>query len=210
MVSTNTRARSLVAVGKGCVESTGKDIVTHINAAPDAQARYAQLYQSHYPRVVRLCRLLLVDAHEAEDVAQEVFIKLWQAWQTETRAMAWEPWLTRVTVNACRDRRRSGWWKWWRAPRRTADIDIDFPAVLDRPSGEPTPEEDTLAREVVERIWQAFRELPSRQQEVFALRYLEGRSTEEVADILHVSVGSVKQHLYRAVHRLRRVLGGEV
>ena len=192
------------------MEGTGKDIVAHINAAPDAQARYAQLYQSHYPRVVRLCRLLLVDAHEAEDVAQEVFIKLWQAWQTETRAMAWEPWLTRVTVNACRDRRRSGWWKWWRAPRRNADIDIDFPAVLDRPSGEPTPEEDTLAREVVERIWQAFRELPSRQQEVFALRYLEGWSTEEVADILHVSVGSVKQHLYRTVHRLRRVLGGEV
>jgi RNA polymerase sigma-70 factor (ECF subfamily) len=151
--------------------------------------------------------LLLADAHEAEDVAQEVFIKLWLAWQTETRAMAWEPWLTRVSINACRDRRRSGWWRWWRAPQRTPDI--DFPAILDRPSGEATPEEETLAREVVRHIWQAFRELPSRQQEVFALRYLENRSTEEVAAILHVSVGSVKQHLYRAVHRLRRVLGGE-
>jgi DNA-directed RNA polymerase specialized sigma24 family protein len=44
---------------------------------------------------------------------------------------------------------------------------------------------------------------------VFALRYLEGRSTEEVADALRLSVGSVKQHLFRAVHHLRRVLGGE-
>jgi RNA polymerase sigma-70 factor, ECF subfamily len=181
--------------------------VAHINAAPDAQAHYAQLYRLHYPRVVRLCRLLLADAHEAEDVAQEVFIKLWQAWQTETRAMAWEPWLTRVTVNACRDRRRSGWWRWWRAPRHTADV--DFPSILDRPSCRPTPEDDILAQEVVGRIWQAFRELPSRQRQVFALRYLEGRSTEEVADALRLSVGSVKQHLYRAVHRLRRVLGGE-
>ena len=162
------------------MESTGNDIVAHINAAPDAQAHYAQLYQLHYPRVVRLCRLLLADAHEAEDVAQEVFIKLWQAWQTETRAMAWEPRPTRVTVNACRDRRLAGWWKWWRAQHRTATS--TFPLVLDRPSWGPTPEEDTLAREVVGRIWQAFRELPSRQQEVFALRYLEGRSTEEVAD----------------------------
>jgi RNA polymerase sigma-70 factor (ECF subfamily) len=189
------------------MDGSGNDIVACSNAAPEAQAHYIQLYQVHYPRVTRLCRLLLADAHEAEDVAQEVFIKLWLACQTETRAMAWEPWLTRVTVNACRDRRRSGWWKWWRAPRRSSDADgASVPECL---SHGPTPEEDSLAREVAGRIWQAFRELPSRQQEVFALRYLEGRSTEEVADALCLSVGSVKQHLYRAVHRLRRVLGGE-
>jgi RNA polymerase sigma-70 factor (ECF subfamily) len=181
--------------------------VTHINVVPDAQLQYGQFYQSHYPRVVRLCRLLLADAHEAEDVAQEVFIKLWQAWQTETRTIAWEPWLTRVTVNACRDRRRSGWWKWWRARPSTREHDLS--SVLDRPKGEPTPEQATLAREVGGRIWQAFRALPARQREVFALRYLEGRSTEEVAEALGLHVGSVKQHLYRAVHRLRRELGGE-
>ena len=189
------------------MEGTRKDIVANVKAAPDTQAHYEQLYRLHYPRVTRLCRLLLADAHEAEDVAQEVFIKLWQASQTETRPMAWEPWLTRVTVNACRDRRRSGWWKWWRAPRQTAADDVS--SVLDCPSWRPTPEEDALTREVVGRIWQAFRELPSRQQEVFALRYIEGWSTEEVADALRLSVGSVKQHLYRAVHRLRSVIGGE-
>jgi RNA polymerase sigma-70 factor, ECF subfamily len=181
--------------------------VANVGAAPDTQAPYEQLYRSHHPRVVRLCRLLLADAHEAEDVAQEVFLTLWQALQTETRTMAWAPWLTRVTVNACRDRRRSGWWKWCRAPRATADG--DFPPLLDRPSRRPTPEDEALAREGAARIWQAFRALPARQQEVFALRYLEGWSTEEVADALHLSVGSVKQHLFRAVHRLRRVIGGK-
>ena len=90
------------------MEGAGKDIVANVEAAPDAQAPYEQLYQLHYPRVVRLCRVLLADAHEADDVAQEVFLRLWQALQTETRAVAWPPWLTRVTVNACRDRRRSG------------------------------------------------------------------------------------------------------
>jgi RNA polymerase sigma-70 factor (ECF subfamily) len=110
-------------------------------------------------------------------------------------------------VNACRDRRRSGWWKWWRAPQHTADG--DFSSILDGPSWGPTPEEDALTREAVERIWQAFRELSARQQEVFALRYLEGWSTEEVAGALRLSVGSVKQHLFRAVHRLRSVIGGE-
>ena len=81
--------------------------------------------------------------------------------------------------------------------------------MLDCPSWRPTPEEDALTREVVGRIWQAFRELPSRQQEVFTLRYIEGWSTEEVADALRLNVGSVKQHLFRAVHRLRSVIGGE-
>ena len=76
-------------------------------------------------------------------------------------------------------------------------LTVDFPSVLDCPSWGPTPEEDALTREGAARIWQAFRELPARQQEVFALRYLEGWSTEEVAGALRLSVGSVKQHLFQ-------------
>ena len=178
-----------------------------VNAESLEPTRYEELYRLHYLRVVRLCGLLLADPHEAEDVAQEVFVKLLQASKTETRVMAWEPWLTRVTVNACRDRRRSGWWRWWRAPRHA--IDADIPSILDHPSPGPTPEEEALNREVCGRIWQVFRELPARQQEVFALRYLEGWSTDAVAEALGLSVGSVKQHLFRAVHRLRAVMGEE-
>ena len=53
--------------------------MVNVNAVPQAQAYYEQLYRQQYPQVMRLCRLLLGDAHEAEDVAQEVFVKLWQA-----------------------------------------------------------------------------------------------------------------------------------
>jgi RNA polymerase sigma-70 factor, ECF subfamily len=189
------------------VGGTGKRIVADVNAVPDEQTHYEELYRLHHPRVVRLCRLLLADPHEAEDVAQEVFIKLLQAAKAETRTMAWEPWLTRVAVNACRDRRRSGWWKWRRAPRYPGDAGVQ--SVLDRPSYGPTPEEEALGQELRGRIWQAFRELPARQQEVFVLRYLEGWSTDAVAEMLGLSVGTVKQHLFRAVHRLRAVIGGE-
>ena len=181
--------------------------MSKVNAGSLEPACYEDLYRVHYPRVVRLCGLLLADSHEAEDVAQEVFVKLLQAAKTETRTMAWEPWLTRVTVNACRDRRRSGWWKWWRAPRHTSDADAS--SHLEHPSAGPTPEEEALSREVCGRIWQIFRELPARQQEVFALRYLEGWSTDAVAETLGLSVGSVKQHLFRAVHRLRAAIGEE-
>jgi RNA polymerase sigma-70 factor (ECF subfamily) len=199
-LSTNPEVDSFVAIERGKVGSVNGDPLEHTH--------YEALYQAHYRRVLRLCQLLLNDLGEAEDVAQEVFMKLLEAMKTETREIAWAPWLTRVAVNACRDRRRSGWWKWWRAPRHATDT--DEPPTLDLPSHHPTPEEAALGREIRGRIWQAFRQLPARQQEVFALRYLEGWSTDAVANTLGLSVGSVKQHLFRAVHRLRAVIGEEV
>jgi RNA polymerase sigma-70 factor (ECF subfamily) len=182
--------------------------VAKVNVLSDEQADYEELYHTHQARVVHLCRLFLEDVHEAEDVAQEVFVKLLHAHRTETRPISWGPWLTRVTVNACRDRRRSGWWKWWRRSHATNRADAEV--LSDAPSPSLTPEQAALGREAYRRIWQAFRELPRRQQEVFALRYLEELSTDEVADTLGLSVGSVKQHLFRAVRRLRGTIGGEL
>jgi RNA polymerase sigma-70 factor (ECF subfamily) len=114
--------------------------------------------------------------------------------------MLWRPWLVRVSVNACRDRRRSGWWKWFQS-RGEEYQETDYP------SPSRTPEQALLSRETARRIWRAFQELSGRQQEVFALRYIEEWSTEEVAEMLGISTGSVKRYLFRAVHHLRCALG---
>ena len=164
---------------------------------------YEELYKAHYQRVMRLCRLLLSDAHEAEDVGQEVLIKMFRQYQSENWPTAWNPWVTRVTVNACRDRRRSGWWKWGRASSGEFQ-EMDYPS-LDR-----TPEEEVIRKEDWGHIWLSFRQLSPRQKEVFVLRHLEGWSTEEVAETLELSAGSVKRHLFRAVRHLRKALGGSV
>ena len=82
---------------------------------PVDQSEFEVLYRTHYARLIRLCCLWLGDPYEAEDVVQEVLLKLLKVSQSPYRPTAWEPWLTRVTRNACHDRRRSGWWKWWRA-----------------------------------------------------------------------------------------------
>lgn len=173
----------------------------NLTALPDERAGYEGLYRAHCARVIWLCRLLLADSHEAEEVAQEVFLKLFREYQAQGRPMAWGPWLTRVTLNACRDRRRSGWWKWWRE-RSEEFREEDFS------SSGLTPEEEVLSREERERIWRFFRELSPRQKEVFVLRHLEGRSTEEVAETLGLTAGSVKRHLFRAIRHLRKALGG--
>ncbi|MGH7896152.1 MAG: RNA polymerase sigma factor [Candidatus Binatia bacterium] len=160
---------------------------------------YEDLHRAHRERVMRLCRGLLADPDEAADVAQDVFAKLHQAQATETRPMDWGAWLTRVAVNACRDRQRSGWWRWWRERGVSLD-ERTLRAVR-------TPEDEVIGRDEQRRVWEAYRRLPARQRQVFALRQLEGFSTEETAALLGIGTGSVKQHLFRAVHTLRRTLG---
>lgn len=155
---------------------------------------------AHYGRLRRLCRLLLGDPQEAEDVVQEVFLKAHEAEQLGRPPMDWPAWLTRVAVNACRDRRRAGGWMRFRL--RSSHID-DLPLVADTPG----PADAAVGEETRRRIWTAFRELPRRQQEVFALRYIEEQATADVAAALGLSPGSVKRHLYRAVRHLRRALG---
>jgi RNA polymerase sigma factor (sigma-70 family) len=155
---------------------------------------------AHYGRLRRLCRLVLGDPQEAEDVVQEVFLKAHEAERLGRAPMDWGAWLTRVAVNACRDRRRAGGWMRFRF--RSSPVD-DLPLVADTPApGDVAVSEDTRRR-----IWAAFRALPRRQREVFALRHIEEQTTADVAQALGLSPGSVKRHLYRAVRQLRRALG---
>ena len=155
------------------------------------------LCRVHYSRVLQLCRLLLADRRDAEEIAQEVFLKLVQEYRRDIEVRSWEAWLVRVTVNACHDRRRSTWWKWWK------NHDPDFQEA-ELPSLSPTPEEHFLSRETRERVWKALSKLSRRQREVFVLRRLEGWTTEEVAQALGLTAGSVKRHLFHALRHLDR------
>lgn len=157
--------------------------------------------RAHYERLRRLSVLLLGDRHEAEEIVQEVFLKAWEAEVRLAPPRDWGGWLTRVAVNACRDRRRAGWWLRFR--RRTEPAE-DAPLV----AREASPLDVAFGGEARERIWAAFRELPDRQREVFVLRFIEECSTAEIAAALSLSPGSVKRHLFRAVHRMRGRLGG--
>lgn len=167
----------------------------------DEQRLYDELYRTHQARILRLCRLLLNDAHEAEEVTQEVFVKLVRAGKAQDPTMIWAAWLTRVAVNTCRDRRRSRWWRWW----KEESMEL---GEMQIPTTEPTPEERTVSRQERERIWAFFRKLSLRQQEVFVLRYVDEWSGDEVAKLLGMTEGTVKRHLFRAVRHLRQALGG--
>ena len=158
------------------------------------------LFAAHAARLRRLGDLLLLDREESQEVVQEVFLKAYGVQGTPNEPADWARWLTRVTVNACHDRRRAGWWIRFR--RRGESVD-----ALALPTTDPTPEEMAVGAETARRIWREFARLPRRQREVFVLRYVAGSSTEEVAAVLGVGTGSVKRHLFRAIRRLRALMG---
>jgi RNA polymerase sigma-70 factor (ECF subfamily) len=160
---------------------------------------YDDLFRRHHARVLRLCQLLLRDRDEAEDVTQEVFLTLHREQARGERRVGWAPWLTRVAVNACHHRRRSRWWRVWRAEPAAVD-----PAELSADT--PTPETATIDGERRGAILDVFHTLSVRQQEIFILRHVEGYATEDVATMLGLHSGSVKRHLYRATHAFQRAL----
>lgn len=174
------------------------DVPVRSRASAPREESYDVLFTAHRPTVLRLCRLMLADPIEAEDVAQEVFLQLAREFDGGDRPIAWRAWLVRVATNACQRRRRSRWQRW-----RAASDELEEAVVA---SADETPEALVLGRELRAHVAAAFTHLPPRQQGVFVLRQIEGWSTKEVAAMLGVSTGTVKLHLFRANRAFRKVL----
>lgn len=154
--------------------------------ASDAAAfvqRYAQM-------ILRLCFTYSLGRADAEDVCQNVFLKLLQcdrrfADEGETRAF-----IIRMTINECKDALKSGW------RRRTVPLD----ELIEREApGLPAQDSGVLA---------AVQRLPLKYREAVYLYYYEGYNTEEIAALAGVKPAAVRQRLARAREKLRRELEG--
>lgn len=155
----------------------------------------AQLVDRHLGRVHRLATRLLDDPAEAEDVAQELFLRLWQA------ASAWRrgdarvsTWIHTVTVNLCRDRLRR------RRPQLTMD------AVLENTLASDEAMQPDATLQDVQRDHQlraAIAGLPERQREALLLFHYEGLDQIECAHALGVSVDALESLLARARRALK-------
>src|SRR6185295_17833424 len=113
-------------------------------------------------------------------------------------------WLTRIAINRSRDslRRR----RFVSLFTRSADDEAD--EILCEPVDErPDPERETMALQLRVAIHRAEGKLSSQQKLIFRLRHYENLSLEEIADHLGLNAGTVRAHLFRAVHKIRRELG---
>ena len=147
---------------------------------------------------------------DAEEIVQDAFVRAFRAlgkMSEEQRAeLRLQPWLYTITLNVTRNRLRS------KRPTNVALDSLADPDALLSATGEgPDRPEQIVERGAdMALVEQALLKLPMHLRAAATLRFIEGRSHPEIAEILHQPIGTVKSHVHRAVRILRRVLGPQV
>lgn len=150
---------------------------------------FEQIVVAQQPRVLAICRRMLGETGEAEEAAQDTFLKLHRHWaQIEGDA---GPWLYRTAVNTCLDRKR--------APRRSVEL-------VEMADGRRGPAELAEIAQRWERVKRALEQLPERERAAITLRDIEGLTTAEVAALLETTEGTVRSQIAGARMKLRRLV----
>ena len=165
------------------------------------QSAWATLIAHHQEAVFRLAYLLLGEADEAQDVAQETFIRAFRALSRFAHARPLRPWLLRITTNLAYNRRRSVG-RYWAAVQRF------FGAAAEPPT--TASAEESLPAVEAQSLWQAVQRLNQADQEIIYLRYFLELSVAETAEAAGIAPGTVKSRLSRALARLRQVEEQEI
>lgn len=177
------------------VEGTDADLLVRI-ADRDRDA-FEALYHRYVRSIFGLALRRLRDRQRAEDAVQETFAAVWRSaasYRPERGPAA--PWLYAIARNAIVDRFRT-----------QVDSTGEVPEIV---SGDPGPADAAEASFVSWRVHRALEALPAREREVVELAYWSGLSQSEVAEYLHIPLGTVKTRTRSALARLADVLEGEL
>ena len=157
------------------------------------------IVRAHQGIAFRTAYLLSGNAADAEEAAQDAFVKAYRALGRFRRGAPLRPWLLRIVANEAKNRRRA-------AGRREALALRE--AAENRPGGAvPSPEAALLSGEERERLLAAVERLPDEQRDAIACRYFLELSEAETAAALGIRRGTVKSRLSRGLERLRAELG---
>jgi RNA polymerase sigma-70 factor (ECF subfamily) len=160
---------------------------------PDDHA-FEEFYKRHVADVYQYALAVLTNPADAEDVTQQTFLNAYRAWQRGERPQVAHNWLIKIAHNVCRMR----WRQAGRRPQEVPLADVREPVTID----EDRPD--------VENVLRALQALPFNQRAAIVMREVEGRSYNEIAEILGTTVASVEALLFRARRRLqakRKALG---
>ncbi len=170
------------------------DLVARVGEQDPAAVR--MLVSRKLPRLLALATRMLGDRMEAEDVAQEAFVRIWkQAPHWKEGEARFDTWIHRVALNLCYDRLRG----------RREDPVADLP---DEADPQPMPDMQLEARVRDERVRTALAALPVRQREALVLNYYQELSNIEAAALMGVTVDALESLLARARRSLRAQLAG--
>lgn len=139
---------------------------------------------------------------DAEEVAQEAFVKAYYALPRFRPGAPFRPWLLRIVANEARNRRK--------ASRRREGVALRLQASLPTDQAAPSPEEEVLASERRAALLDAVNGLREQDRLAVAYRYFLGLSEEEMATALGCARGTIKSRLSRSLSRLRAALSSRV
>jgi RNA polymerase sigma-70 factor (ECF subfamily) len=168
---------------------------------------FAEVAGRYRMQVFRFLLSSLRDVDEAETLTQDCLLKAHRNWSSFRGDSSVMTWLLRIAINLQKDHWRNRRLQFW---KKTTSNSVDAAeAAAWLPSGESTPEQQTVARDQVRLVWKAVDGLSERQRTVFLLRHVEEMEIGEIAEAIGLSEGTVKAHLSRAMVRVRTELGGK-
>lgn len=190
-----------------------EDVVFVEQAVQGQNDAFDALVRRHQRVVYAVALRMLGDASEAEDTAQDAFVRAYRGLRGFRREAKFSTWLVSITMNLCRNRRR-----WWLRRRRLVVASLDAPLEGAESStlGEtirdpaPGPHEAAVAQERQDHLLLALQQLAGPYREALVLRDLHGHTYEEIAAMLSCRVGTVKSRISRARLQLRAMMDGRL
>jgi len=163
------------------------------------QVAFGQLMYRYSGAVYNLSYRMLGDAQDAEDAAQEIFLRVYTRLDSFDQARRFSTWLLSIASNYCIDRLRRRRWHW---------VTLDD-AAFQVPSTLPGPERTALQHEKQQTVQRALQRLPEHYRLVTILRYWNDMSYDEIAQVTGLTESTIKTRLHRARHMLADALGPE-
>jgi RNA polymerase sigma-70 factor, ECF subfamily len=169
------------------------------------ESAYEELLTRYQQPVYGIVYRLLGDQNDACDVVQEIFLKVFRSVHSFKERSSFRTWIYRIAVNEAHNHRR------WFSRHRKREVAIDredgaYGAFEIAPDPGPSPFDFALDRETHLLIERALEEISPVFRTAVVLRDIEGLGYEEIADILQISLGTVKSRILRGREALRRVL----
>jgi RNA polymerase sigma-70 factor (ECF subfamily) len=159
----------------------------------DLDAAWRELYVEHRRAVFAVCYSLLGNVADADNAAQDTFLKAARHLKRLPEVRDARLWLTRIAVRTCLDQRKSFWGRLFHSKAE----------VPDQMPGGTGPEQELLAGEEQEKLRRSLQQLPEKQRVAVTLRFYHDLDTVGIARVMGISSGAVKTHLHRGLRKLK-------
>lgn len=160
-------------------------------------AAFVELLRRYRNEVFALSYHFVRNREDAWDISQEVFVKAYRSLRSFRGDASFKTWLMRITANHCKDHLKKG---------RLRTVPYEDALAATAPSGAPGPRKKLEASELGAAIQRAVEMLPAKHRTAFVLREHEGLSYQEMANVMHCSLGTVMSRLHHARKKLQRSL----